>query len=73
MSRDGKLGVWGLQRATDLRRTSGEALRVPERYGLGLGPAPELYAFLDKVGVLVYGDYLPAESGVWMAFTATQS
>jgi Zn-dependent peptidase ImmA (M78 family)/transcriptional regulator with XRE-family HTH domain len=52
---------------TDLRRASLEALRVRERYGLGLGPAPELYAFLDEMGVLVYGGYLPAESGVWGA------
>jgi Zn-dependent peptidase ImmA (M78 family)/transcriptional regulator with XRE-family HTH domain len=52
---------------TDLRRASGEALRVRERYGLGLGPAPELYAFLDEMGLLVYGGYLPAESGVWGA------
>jgi Zn-dependent peptidase ImmA (M78 family)/transcriptional regulator with XRE-family HTH domain len=52
---------------TDLRRASGEALRVRERCGLGLGPAPEPYAFLDEMGVLVYGGYLPAESGVWGA------
>jgi Zn-dependent peptidase ImmA (M78 family)/transcriptional regulator with XRE-family HTH domain len=52
---------------TDLRRASGEALRVRERYGLGLGPAPELYAFLDEMGVLVYGGYFSAESGVWGA------
>jgi Zn-dependent peptidase ImmA (M78 family)/transcriptional regulator with XRE-family HTH domain len=52
---------------TDLRRASLEALRVRERYGLGLGPVPELYALLDEMGVLVYGGYLPAESGVWGA------
>ncbi len=68
----GRGALWGFgvskEPVTDLRRASGEALRVRERYGLGLGPAPELYAFLDEVGVLVYGDYLPAESGVWGAF-----
>jgi len=53
---------------TDLRRASGEALRARERHGLGLGPAPELYAFLEEMGVLVYGGYLRAESGVWGAF-----
>ncbi len=68
----GKGPSWGYgvsrEPITDLRRASGEALRVRERYGLGLGPAPELYAFLDEMGVLVYGGYLPAESGVWGAF-----
>jgi Zn-dependent peptidase ImmA (M78 family)/transcriptional regulator with XRE-family HTH domain len=53
---------------TDLRRASSEALRVRERYGLGLAPTPELYAFLDEMGIPVYGGYLPAESGVWGAF-----
>lgn len=67
-----KGGPWGFgvsrEPATDLRRASGEALRARERYGLGLGPAPELYALLDEMGVLVYGGYLPAESGIWGAF-----
>ncbi len=53
---------------TDLRQVSSQALQVRERYDLGYHAAPELYSFLDVLGILVYRGYLPRESGVWGAF-----
>ncbi|BDG17562.1 ImmA/IrrE family metallo-endopeptidase [Thermus brockianus] len=53
---------------TDLRQASSQAIKVREYFKLGQDALPELYTFLDNVGVLVYKVSLPQGAGVWGAF-----
>ncbi|KGQ22295.1 XRE family transcriptional regulator [Thermus filiformis] len=53
---------------TDLRQASSQALRVRAHYDLGQDALPDLYTFLDELGVLVYKAHLPPEADLWGAF-----
>lgn len=55
---------------TDARQAPTRAQEVREYYGLGQDAIPELYAFLDQLGILVYRASLGGGEGtkVWGAF-----
>jgi Zn-dependent peptidase ImmA (M78 family)/transcriptional regulator with XRE-family HTH domain len=57
-----ELRDWG--QTTDSRRAPTLAAEARKAYGLGPGPIPDLYAFLDEWGVLVYRAALGSISGV---------